>query len=106
MFLKDVMLLEKVAGLEYSSSNEDILPNGFVKELAVRRRFNLPLSFLPNSPFLGKFHANPPGRQTNPLFLVHRHARIVSLQQGSVHPLSLCILNVLLARLDLPCGVF
>ena len=91
--------------LEYPS-NDDFLLNDFDKELAVRKILNLHISFLPDSPLFGKFHANPSGRQTNPLFLVHRHARIVSLQQGSIHSLSLCILNVLLARLDLPCEVF
>ena len=105
MILKDVMLLEKVVRLEHPS-NEDLPWNDAFEELAVLKISDLHLAFLPDGPLLGKFHTNPPGRQTNPLFLVHRHARIVSLQQGNIHPLSLCILKILLARLDLPCGLF
>lgn len=58
------------------------------------------LSFLAPVKLHRQVHADPPGRQTHALLLVHAHARVVALQQGRVGALGGKVGGVLAGLLD------
>lgn len=54
---------------------------------------------------LWQINSHPPRRQPCPLVLIHHtpNARIISFQQGRIHPLSLGVLEILLSLRNLLC---
>lgn len=63
-----------------------------------------PSILLPRPQTLRQVHPHPSRRQTDLLFFIHRHPRIVPLQQRNVHPLRFHVLYILFGFFDLPWG--
>ena len=63
-----------------------------------------PSILLPRPQFLRQIHPHPPRRQSHLLLLIHRHPRVIPLQQGGVHPLRPHVLYILLRFCDLHGG--